>query len=318
MKRFILKRLIYTVFLMWLIATTVFFGLRLVPGGPVRTMLGTDATEEDVQAIRDSLGLNDPLPEQYLDWMASLLQFDLGESIRTGQSVTEILVSALPKTLSIGVVAVLIGLAIAIPTGVISATRQGRIEDYVATFVAFFGLSLPAFFIGILLLVVFGVWFGILPTFGYTPLSEGVVGWFTSILLPAIAVGLPYSAVVMRMMRSSLLEEFGSQYIRTARMKGVPSRVRLYKHALRNALIPVVTVAGIQLALVISGSVTVEIVFGIRGIGQVIVDSVLNRDYPVTQGVILIIAAGFVLTNLLVDIAYMFIDPRIRYEGEEA
>jgi peptide/nickel transport system permease protein len=318
MKRFLLKRLVYTVLLMWAIATTVFFGLRLVPGGPVRTMLGTEATEENVAAMRDRLGLNDPLHEQYIDWMGGILQLDFGESIRTGQAVTDILLQSFPKTLSIGVLAVIIGLAVAVPAGVVSATRRGQPEDYVATFVAFFGLSSPAFVIAIILLVVFGVRFDILPTFGYTPLSEGVAGWFSSILLPAVAVGLPYSAVVMRMMRSSLLEVLGAQYMKTAAMKGVDGRVRLYKHALQNALIPVVTVAGIQLALVIGGSVTVEIVFGIKGIGQVIVDSVVNRDYPVTQGVILVVAGGFVLTNLLVDLAYTAIDPRIRYGGERA
>jgi peptide/nickel transport system permease protein len=313
MKRFVLKRLLYTALLMWAIATTVFFGLRLIPGGPARAVLGTEATEENVRALRERLGLDDPLYEQYIDWMGGLARVDLGESIRTGQDVTDILMQALPKTLSIGALAVAIGLAIAIPAGVISATNRGRIEDYVATFVAFFGLSSPPFFIAILLLVTFAVRFDLLPTFGYTPLSEGVVPWFRSILLPAIAVGLPYSAVIMRMMRSSLLEVLGAQYMKTASMKGLGRRVRLYKHAIRNALIPVVTVAGIQLAVVISGSVTVEIVFGIRGIGRVIVDSVLNRDYPVTQGVILVVAGGFVLTNLLVDIAYVVIDPRIRY-----
>lgn len=318
MKRFLLKRLVYTVLLMWSIATAVFFGLRLVPGGPVRTMLGTEATEENVAAMRERLGLDEPLHEQYIDWMGGILQLNFGESIRTGQAVTEILLQAFPKTLSIGVLAVIIGLAVAVPTGVISATRRGQLEDYTATFVAFLGLSSPAFVIAIILLVVFGVRFDILPTFGYTPLEEGVVGWFSSIILPAVAVGLPYSAVVMRMMRSSLLEVLGAQYMKTAAMKGVDTRVRLYKHALQNALVPVVTVAGIQLALIIGGSVTVEIVFGIKGIGQVIVDSVLNRDYPVTQGVILVVAGGFVLTNLMVDLAYTVINPQIRYGGDRA
>lgn len=313
MKRFVLKRLAYTVLLMWAIATTVFVGLRFVPGGPARAILGTEATRENLRTLRDQLGLNDPLHEQYADWMVGVLQLDLGESLRTGQDVTTILLQALPKTLSIGLLAVLIGVGIAIPAGVISATRPGQAEDRIATFVAFFGLSSPPFFIAILLVVTFGVRLDLLPTFGYTDLNEGVVPWLTSILLPAVAVGLPYSAVIMRMMRSSLLETLGAQYMKTASMKGLGGRVRLYKHALQNALIPVVTVAGIQLAVIISGSVTVEIVFGIRGIGRVIVDSVLNRDYPVTQGVILVVAGGFVLTNLLVDLAYVAIDPRIRY-----
>lgn len=313
MKKYIAKRIVYTLFLMWAISTVLFFGVRMIPGGPVRAMLGREATPEKVAGLREQLGLNDPLHVQYIDWMMGALQLDLGVSIRSGQAVTEILLLALPKTVSIGVLSVLIGLLIAIPAGVISATRRGEVSDHVATLVAFFGLSSPAFFIGILLLLIFGVWFKILPTFGYTPLAEGVVPWFKSILLPAVAVGLPYTAVVMRMMRSSLLEVMNEQYMKTAVAKGMSNRVRLYKHALQNAFIPVITVAGLQLAVIIGGSVTVEIVFGIKGLGRVIVRSVLNRNYPVVQGVMLLIAGSFVLINLVVDVAYTVINPRIRY-----
>ncbi|WP_309221867.1 ABC transporter permease [Halorussus sp. MSC15.2] len=211
-----------------------------------------------------------------------------------------------------------IGLGVALPTGIVSAVRKNEPLDYVATVTAFMGVSMPAFFVGILLALVFGVWFDLLPVFGYTPISEGVVPWFESIILPAIAVGLPYSAIVMRMMRSSLLEVQNEQYMRTALAKGVNGRVRLFKHALQNALIPVVTVAGIQLALVLVGSVTVELVFGIKGLGRLLVDSMLDRDYPVTQAVILLVAGVMVFTNLLVDVAYTFIDPRIRYGGDDA
>ncbi len=301
---------------MWMVATVLFFGIRFLPGGPVRTMLGKQATEAKIRALRRDLGMNRPLHEQYFDWLINLIQLDFGTSIRSGQEVTEAIMLALPKTLSIGVLAVLIGLCIAIPTGVISATRRHELPDYIATFIAFFGLSAPSFFIAILLMVIFAVRFEILPVFGYTPISEGIVPWFKSILLPAIAVALPYTAVVMRMMRSSLLEVMGAQYMRTARLKGLDRRIRFYKHALQNALIPVITVAGIQLAVVIGGSVTVEIVFGIKGIGRLIVSSIINRDYPVTQGVILVIAGGFIFINLGVDLLYTAIDPRIRY-GEE-
>jgi peptide/nickel transport system permease protein len=308
---------VYTVFLMWLMATTVFFGLRLVPGGPAATMLGTRATPERVENLRESLGLNEPLHVQYFEWMGDLAQLDMGTSIRSGQEVSEILLLALPKTVSIGILAVLIGLLIAIPAGVISATHRGEYSDYIATFIAFFGLSSPSFFIAILLLIIFGVQFDILPTFGYTPISEGVVPWFKSILLPAIAVGLPYTAVVMRMMRSSLLEVLNAEYMKTARAKGISTNVSLYKHALQNALIPVLTVAGLQLAVIIGGSVTVEIVFGIKGLGRVIVQSITNRNYPVTQGVIMLIAAGFLLINLFVDIAYTVVNPKIRYGDDQ-
>jgi len=315
MRRYVAKRVAHAAFVMWLVATTVFFGLRLIPGGPVRTMLGQEATPEAVAALRAELGLNRPVYVQYVDWLTDMLLFDFGQSLSTGQSVTTLVSQAAPKTLSVGVLAIVIGLAVAIPTGIVSATRKGEPVDYVATISAFLGVSMPAFFVGILLALLFGVWLNLLPVFGYTPPSEGVVPWLKSILLPGIAVGLPYAAVVMRMMRSSLLEVLNEPYMRTARAKGVSSRIVLYKHALQNALIPVVTVAGIQLALVLVGSVTVELVFGIQGLGRLLVDSMLDRNYPVTQAVILIVAAVMVFTNLAVDLVYTVIDPRIGYGG---
>lgn len=316
MRRYIAKRIAHALFIMWLVATSVFFGLRAIPGGPVRAMLGQEGTPEARRAIREQLGLNDPWYVQYGDWMTDLLVGDFGSSITSSETVTSIVSQAAPKTFSIGLVAVVVGLSIAIPAGVVSATRKREPVDYVATVVAFLGLSMPAFFVGILLALVFGVWFDLFPIVGYTPLKEGIRPWFEHILLPGIAVGLPYGAVVMRMMRSSLLEVMDEPYMKTALAKGVRSRVRLYKHALQNAMIPVITVAGIQLALVLVGSVTVELVFGIQGLGRTLVDSMLDRNYPVTQAVILLVAAVLVFTNLAVDIAYTAIDPRIRYGGD--
>jgi peptide/nickel transport system permease protein len=318
MRRYIAKRVAHSLFIMWLVATSVFFGLRAIPGGPVRAMLGQEGTPEARRAIREELGLNDPWYVQYADWMTDLLVFDFGSSITSSESVASVVGLAAPKTFSIGIVAVVVGLSIAIPAGVVSATRKREPVDYVATVAAFLGLSMPAFFVGILLALVFGVWFDLFPIVGYTPLSEGIRPWFEHILLPGIAVGLPYGAVVMRMMRSSLLEVMDEPYMKTALAKGVRSRVRLYKHALQNALIPVITVAGIQLALVLVGSVTVELVFGIQGLGRTLVDSMLDRNYPVTQAVILLVAAVLVFTNLAVDIAYTAIDPRIRYGGDSS
>jgi peptide/nickel transport system permease protein len=318
MWRYILKRILHAFFIMWLVATTVFFGLRFIPGGPVRSMLGQEATPDAVAALRTRLGLDQPLHVQYVEWMSDLLVLDFGRGVVSGEQVTSLLAQAAPKTLSIGALAVVVGLAVAIPTGIISATRKQEPLDYVATVAAFLGLSMPAFFVGILLALVFGVWLDLLPVVGYTPPREGIVPWFESILLPGVAVGLPYAAIVMRMMRSSLLEVMNQPYMRTARAKGVDSRVMLYKHALQNALIPVVTVAGIQLALVLVGSVTVEIVFGIQGLGRLLVDSILDRNYPVTQAVILVVAGVMVFTNLVVDLTYTVIDPRIGYEGAES
>ncbi|MGZ0747493.1 ABC transporter permease [Haloparvum sp. AD34] len=318
MWRYIAKRTGHALFVMWLVATTVFFGLRAVPGGPVRAMLGQEATPEAVAALRQQLGLDKPLPVQYVDWLTGMLVGDFGQSITSGESVGTLLASAAPKTFSIAAFGVVVGLGIAIPAGVIGATRRNELADYVATLGAFLGISMPAFFVGILLAILFGVRLGWFPVVGYTPLSEGVGPWLRSIVLPGVAVGLPYAAGVTRMMRSSLIETLNEEYMRTALAKGVGSRTRLYKHALQNAMIPVVTIAGIQLALILGGSVTVEIVFGIQGLGRLLVNSILERNYPVTQVTILLISGVFIFMNLLVDIAYTAIDPRIRYGGESS
>ena len=318
MWRYIVKRVGHALFVMWLVATTVFFGLRAIPGGPVRTMLGQEATPEAIASLRAELGLDRPLSVQYLDFMTDLFTLEFGRSITSSEQVGAIVAEAAPKTFAIAAVGVALGLAVAIPAGVIGATRRNDPADYAATIGAFLGISMPAFFVGILLAIVFGVYLDWLPIVGYTPLSEGVRPWFESVLLPAIAVGLPYAAGVTRMMRSSLIETLNEGYMRTALAKGVGSRVRLYKHAMQNALIPVVTVAGIQLALVLGGSVTVELVFSIQGLGRVLVNSILERNYLVTHITILLISGVFVFMNLLVDIAYTAIDPRIRVGGESA
>lgn len=303
-------------FVIWLVATAVFLSLRAIPGGPVQAMLGAEATPEAVENLRADLGLDDPLYVQYVDWLTDLVRLELGTSLVQGVEISTLLAASAPRTFSIAIVGIIAGLAIAIPAGIISATRQHELSDYVATILAFLGLSLPAFFIGILFALIFGVWLNWLPIFGYNSIrQEGFIEWFRSILLPGLAVGIPYAAIVMRMLRSSLLEVLDAEYMKTARARGVNPRVRLYKHALQNALIPVVTVAGIQIALIIVGSVTVELVFGIQGLGRLLVDSILNQDYPVTQAVIILVAAIMVFSNLVVDILYTILDPRIRYDS---
>ena len=318
MWRYILKRTGHAIFVMWMVATTVFVGLRMVPGGPVRAMLGQEATPQAIARLRADLGLDQPLYIQYIDWLGGILVGDFGRSITSNETVGTLIASAAPKTISIAAFGVTVGLAVAIPAGIIAATRRNQSADYIATIAAFLGISMPAFFIGILLAIIFGVQLGWFPVVGYTSLSEGIVPWLRSIVLPGIAVGLPYAAGVTRMMRSSLIETLNEQYMRTAVAKGISTPVQLYKHALQNAMIPVVTIAGIQLALVLGGSVTVEIVFGIQGLGRLLVNSILERNYPVTQMTILLVAGIFVFMNLLVDIAYTVIDPRIRYGGEQS
>ena len=305
----------WTVFIMWLVATLLFFGLRALPTGPVEAMLGASATPESVAAMRTRLGLNRPLSVQYIDWMTDLAVLDFGRSIVSGENINKLLVRAIPKTASISVIAIITGLVIAIPTGIISATKRGTMIDHTATMIAFLGLSVPSFFIGILFILLFSVELGLFPTFGYVSMTEDPVGWLKSVLLPGVAVGMPYAAITMRMLRSSLLETLNQPYMQTARAKGLNSRVQLFKHALQNASIPVVTVVGIQMGIVIiSGAVAVEIVFGSRGIGRVLIESILNRDYQVTQAVILLIAGFMSIVILGVDIVYTMLDPRIRYD----
>jgi peptide/nickel transport system permease protein len=288
--------------------------LRLIPGDPVVQMLGPEYTPEAADALRHKLGLNQPLHIQYLLWFGHMLTGDLGGSIATGETVSGIIATGLPKTLSLAGLSFLIAVVIAVPAGIIAALRRNTAFDFAASIVAFIGVSMPSFWFGILLILIFAVQLRWLPAIGYAELREdGFVAWLERLILPSLAIGAGYSAILMRFVRAGLLEVLGSDYVRTARAKGVRERGVVLRHALRNALIPVVTVIGIQLALLLSGTVVVETVFSIRGIGRILVGAIFDRDYPIVQGVILLIAVIFVLANLIVDIVYTFIDPRIRY-----
>ena len=315
MRRYLLKRLVHSMFVIFFVATVVFAAVRSIPGDPARLMLGGDADPAALKALQRELGLNQPVYVQYFRWLGRILRGDLGESIRTGQSVLELLLQVAEPTLSIAGVGMAIALTIAIPTGIISAVKRYEIEDYISTLVAFFGISMPAFWIGIVLILVVGVNVEAIPTFGYTPLEEGVVPWFQSIILPSLAVGVPYGGILMRMMRSSMLEVLNQDYMRTARAKGLSTNLVLFKHGLQNALIPVVTLAGIFLAVVLGGVVAVEIVFGIRGLGRLLIGSINRRDFPVIQGTVIVISFAFVFMNLIVDVLYTMINPRIQYGG---
>ena len=317
LKQYLLKRLLHSVFVMFFVVTVVFAAVRSIPGDPARLMLGGDVDTETLQALRTELGLNQPLYIQYLRWLRRLLSGNLGESIRTGEPVLGSLVQVAGPTVSIAALGMVIALVVAIPTGILSSVRRYEVEDYLSTAVAFFGISMPAFWIGIVLILLIGVNVEAIPTFGYTPLGEGVWPWFKSILLPAFAVGFPYGGILMRMMRSSMLEVLNEDYMRTARAKGLSSNLVLFKHGLQNALIPVVTLAGIFLAVVLGGVVAVEIVFGIRGLGRLLIGSINRRDFPMIQGTVLVIAFVFVLANIVIDLLYTMINPRIKYGGGE-
>jgi peptide/nickel transport system permease protein len=299
---------------MWGVATLVFFMLRAIPGDPISVMLGAEATPEAVAQLRHNLGLDRPFYVQYVRWFANLLRGDLGRAIVNGEQVTVLLMQAVPRTFSIAVLALIISLVLAIPAGIISAVKKHTFPDHVATMIAFLGLSMPNFWLGIVLILLFAVRLGWFPALGYVPLAEGVWPWLRHLLLPAFTTGTAFAAIITRMTRSTMLEVLNQPYVSTARSKGLHERVVVLKHALRNALIPVITVVGIAFSLLLVGTVVVEDVFAIQGVGRILVRSIINRDFPVVQGAILLISGIFVGMNLLIDILYTYINPKIRFE----
>ncbi|HMM42082.1 MAG TPA: ABC transporter permease [Thermomicrobiales bacterium] len=313
MTRYIIRRLLYALFIIWGCATIVFFMLRLVPGDPVSVMLSGEYSPEAAAQLRKNLGLDQPLYRQYVTWMGNVLQGDLGASIATKEPVTRAIMRALPKTLSITALGFLIGVVIAIPTGMLAALKRGSAFDFIASTATFAGISLPTFWFGIVFILIFAVRLGWLPSVGYVSPSDGLWPWFEHLLLPGLAAGVGEAAILMRFMRAGLLEVLGSDYIRTARAKGLSERRVILGHAMRTALIPVVTVAGLSLAGLLGGLVITETVFSISGVGRLLTSAIFNKDYPIVQGVILLITLIFVLANLIVDIAYTVLDPRIRY-----
>jgi peptide/nickel transport system permease protein len=315
MGAFLLRRSIGALAAMWVVATLVFIMLRLVPGDPIQAMLFDVGDPGIADAIRAKYGLDKPLYVQYFIWGGQLLQGDLGNSIYGSRvPVSTIIAEALPRTLSLAGLAFVVALCIAIPAGLISALRKHSALDHGFTLFAFVGLSMPDFWVGILLIILFAATLQVLPAIGYAPMADGFWQWLRHLILPAIAIGTSFSAIVARMIRSSMLEVLNQDYIRTARAKGLPERRLTVVHALPNALIPVITVVGIAFALLMAGAVVVENVFAIKGLGRVLIQGILNRDYPVVQGAILVVSAIFVFTNLLVDALYSVIDPRIRVD----
>ena len=315
MSRYLLKRIFGALIVMWAVATLVFFMLRAVPGDPLAAMLFDVGDPEAAEVLRVKYGLDKPVYVQYVKWLSRVLQGDLGNSIYGSRiSVSRIVSEALPRTLSLAGLSFIIALAIAVPAGLISAIKRHSSLDHAVTIVAFLGLSMPDFWLGILLIIVFAANLHWLPAIGYVPLSEGFWPWFSHLILPSIAVGTAFSAIVARMIRSSMLEVLSADYMNVARAKGLHERRLVLVHAFPNALIPVITVIGIAFALLMAGAVVVENVFAIKGLGRVLIQGILNRDYPVVQGAILVVSAIFVFSNLLVDMLYTVVDPRIRYD----
>lgn len=306
MWRYVLKRALLALPVLLGVSVVVFVAIRLIPGDPAQIMAGQAATEEVVRQIRQSLGLDQPLPVQYLYFLRNVVRGDLGRSLFNGAPVVEELGQRFPRTVRLALASMVVASLIGIPAGILAATRHLSWLDTLVMLVALVGVSMPVFWLGLNLILVFSVRLQWLPAFGYET--------WRHLLLPSVTLGAASAAIVARMTRSSMLEVLGQDYIRTARAKGLAERVVVNRHALRNALIPVVTVLGLQLGTLLSGAVLTETVFAWPGIGRLLVDAVLARDYPIIQGATLLIAATFVALNLAVDLLYGLLDPRIRYE----
>jgi ABC-type dipeptide/oligopeptide/nickel transport system permease component len=306
MSRFLLRRALLTIPVLFGVATLVFSLIHLVPGDPVQAMLGESASVQDIDQLRGRLGLDQPLYLQYLKFMKHAAVGDLGTSLRTNQPVSTVIAERMPATLELAAAAMVVALMIAIPLGVLAAVRAGTPIDHAATTLALVGISMPNFWLGPLLAIVFSVSLGWLPVSGR--------GTAANLVLPAITLGAPLAAILARMTRASVLEELREHYVLAARARGVSWSGAIIRHAFRNSLIPIVTVLGLQLGSVLTGAVITETIFAWPGVGRLLVQSISARDYPAVQGCVLLIALTYVSTNLLVDVAYGFLDPRIRYE----
>jgi peptide/nickel transport system permease protein len=309
---YLLRRIGQSVVVLAGVSVIVFGLVHLVPGDPVRLALGTRFDQATYDALLQRSGLDQPLVQQFFTWLGRAVTGDLGVSFRSGDPVTLLILERLPATVTLAFASLLVALLIAVPLGTISALRPRSLVDRAATVFSQFGISVPDFWVGIVLILVFAGTLGWLPSGGYVPLSEDPLGWLQRLVMPAIVTGTVSGSVITRFVRSSVLEALGSDHVRTAEAKGLPRRQVFTWHVLRNALLPLVTVTGVQLAYLLSGVVVVEIVFSWPGLGQLALQSVQARDYPVLQGAILLFAVVFLLVNLLVDLLYTAIDPRIR------
>jgi peptide/nickel transport system permease protein len=313
MGRYILQRLAGMLAVMFTVVTIVFIIVRIAPGDPAAVMLGPDASAQDISQLRARLGIDQPLPIQYALFLGQLIRGDLGESIFLNRPVLSALADRAEPTFFLTLFAIAIASAIAIPIGILSAYRRGSLFDQATTTVAMLAASIPSFWLGLLLIQYFAVRFGVFPVSGYGGPGASLATRLYHLVLPALALGIVSSALILRFTRASMLDVLNDDYVRTARSKGMGEFRVVMKHAFKNALIPVLTVIGLTAALLVSGAVVTETVFGLPGIGSLVVSAVLRRDYPVIQGALLIIAALYVLINFVIDMLYLVIDPRVKY-----
>jgi len=303
---YILKRLIRSLLVLLAVSLTVFILVRMIPGDPVRLMVSIEASDEDVERFRHQLGYDKPIYYQYFIYLGNIVKGDLGTSLRARRPVSEMIIERMPATIELALAATIISVLIAVPLGTMAAYMRGTAFDRIFMFLTMIGQSMPIFWLGILLIILFSVQLGWLPTSGR--------GSFSQLILPSVTLSTFFMALIARMTRSSVLEVLGQPYILTAVAKGLKNHVILFVHTIRNALIPVVTVLGLQIGTLLGGSVITETIFAWPGVGRLAVSAIYNRDYPLIQGTVLISAATFVIVNLLVDLSYLILDPKIKYQ----
>ncbi len=312
MLSYILRRILIAIPTLILVSIFVFMLQKLLPGDPVLVMAGEERDPEVLAYLREQYRLNDPLIVQYFHWVGNVLQGDFGMSLRTRQPVATLIADKLPVTIQLAVMAMIFAFLIGIPAGILSAVRKGTLTDYIANFIALSGLSIPNFWLGIMLILLVSVNLGWLPASGYEPLWRDPVRSIETMIMPAFVLGTALAATLMRHTRSAMLGVLQSDYVRTARAKGLRGRVVVMKHAFRNAVLPIVTLSALLFGELLAGAVLTEQIFTIPGFGKLIVDAVFNRDYAVVQGVVLCTAVGFILMNLIADVLYVLLNPRMR------
>jgi peptide/nickel transport system permease protein len=310
--KYTLRRILAMIPLLFLVSVMTFGLTLLIPGDPAYAVAGEGATEEQVEAVRERLGLNDPFPVRYALWVSDAVRGDLGPSLYSSKAISADIAERFPVTLGLALAAMLVALVISIPAGIVAAVKRGSWLDRVSTIGASLGLAIPNYWLAVMLITVFAIWQPWLPAVGYTPMGTSFTGWLESIALPAIALGTAAAAQLTRQLRSALIETLQQDYIRTARAKGLRGWTVVMKHAVKNAAVTFVTVAGLQISLLLGGAVLVEEIFGIPGFGQLAVSAVRNQDIPMIQGVVLLGAVVVILANLAVDLTYGYFNPRLR------
>lgn len=310
---YIVRRLVLLLPVLLIVGTVTFTLIHLTPGDPAAVMLGPEATPDEVARLRDRMGLNDPLPVQYVRWIGDVVRFDLGDSIFLDRSVASAILERVTPTVQLAVYALTIALLVGIPAGIIAALRQNSIIDRLLMMLSIGGTAIADFFLGILLILLFSVTLRWLPSGGYVELTEAPLAHARSMILPSLALGLSIAGLPARLIRATMLDILREDYIRTAVAKGLGPGVVAFRHAFRNALLPLVTVLGYTLGDLLGGAVVVETVFSLPGMGQLVVNSIGRRDFPVIQGVVMVIAVFYLLSNLLVDVLYVYLDPRVRH-----